>query len=128
MIAIWMIFIINYDNPISLNITIYSNGDENDLDHDKRLLCIAFIAELSSTYRDLNSPKITLCRLRGLTDEQINELDSLIYSCLESNIDSCVLYKCIENLICRKILSNNVIEKLLSSLINMHIFNNNGSN
>ncbi|CAF0759012.1 unnamed protein product [Adineta steineri] len=61
--------IINYDNPISLNTTIYSNGDENELDHDKRLLCIALIAKLSSTYRDLNSPKITLCRPRGLIDE-----------------------------------------------------------
>ncbi|CAF1013283.1 unnamed protein product [Adineta steineri] len=90
--------IINYDNPISLNIIIDSNGDENDLDREKRLLCITFIAELPSTYPDLNSPKITLCRPRGLTDEQINELNSLIYSCLESNIGSCVLYECIESI------------------------------
>ncbi|CAF1472436.1 unnamed protein product [Adineta steineri] len=120
--------VISLEHPIFLNITIYSNGDENELDHDKHLLCIILIAELPSIYPDLNSRKITLYRLRGLTDEQINKLNSLIYSCLESNIDSCVLYKCIEDLICRKILSNNVIEKLLSSLINMHIFNNNESN
>ncbi|CAF1096273.1 unnamed protein product [Adineta steineri] len=63
--------IINYDIPISLNIIIYPNGDENDLDRDKRLLCITFIAELPSTYPDLNSLKITLCRPRGVTDEQI---------------------------------------------------------
>ncbi|CAF3681636.1 unnamed protein product [Adineta steineri] len=85
--------IVNYDNPISLNITIYSNGDENDLDRDKRLLCITFIVELSPRYSGLNSPKRTLCRLRGLKDEQINELNSLIYSCLQSNIGSCVLYE-----------------------------------
>jgi hypothetical protein len=87
---------INYNNPISINITIYSNGDENDLDRDKRLLCLTFIAELPSTYPDLDSPKITLCRSRGLTDEQLNELNSLIYSCLELNFGSCVLYECIE--------------------------------
>ncbi|CAF1348600.1 unnamed protein product [Adineta steineri] len=89
--------IINHDNPISLNVTIYSNGDENDLDRDKRLLCTTFIAELPSTYPNLNSLKITLCRPRGLIDEQINGLNSLRYSCLESNIGSCVLYECIES-------------------------------
>ncbi|CAF1417046.1 unnamed protein product [Adineta steineri] len=132
--------IINYDNPISLNITIDSNGDENDLDRDKPLLCITFIAELPSTYPHLNSPKITLCCLRGLTDEQINELIFLIYSCLELNIGFYVLYECIEsirsklsvyelpqkactiyfaliNSVCRRILANNVNEQLpLSSV------------
>jgi len=88
--------IINYDNPTSINITIYSNGDENDLDRDKRLLCITFIAELPSTYPDIDSPKITLCRSRGLTDEQLNELNISISSCLELNSGSSVLYECIE--------------------------------
>jgi len=88
--------IINDDNPISINITIYSNGDENDLDREKRLLFVTFIAELPSTYPDMDSPKITLYRPRGLTDEQLNELNSSISSCLEFNSGSCVLYECIE--------------------------------
>jgi len=90
------LIIINNDNQTSINITIYSNGDENDLDRDKRLLCITFIAELPSTYPDIDSPKITLCRSRGLTDEQLNELNISISSCLELNSGSCVLYECIE--------------------------------
>ncbi|CAF1455202.1 unnamed protein product [Adineta steineri] len=125
------------EHPFSLNITVYPNGDENNLDRDKRLLYITLIVELPSIYPDLNSSKITLCHLRGLTDEQINELNSLIYSCLESNIGSCVLYECIESIrsklsvyelpqeacaIClalikpvrRQILTNNIIEQLPS--------------
>jgi hypothetical protein len=86
----------NDDNQTSITITIYSNGDENDLDRDKRLLCITFIAELPSTYPDIDLPKITLCRNRGLTDKQLNEINSSISSCLELNSGSCVLYECIE--------------------------------
>ncbi|CAF0726243.1 unnamed protein product [Adineta steineri] len=71
--------IINYDNPVSLNITIYSNEDDNHLDCDKRLLCITFTVELPSTYPDLNSPKINLCSPRRLTKEQIDQLNSSIY-------------------------------------------------
>lgn len=88
--------IINDDNPTTITITIYSNGDENDLDRDKRLLYVTVIAELPSTYPDFDSPKIILCRSRGLTDEQLNELHSSISSCLELNSGSCVLYDCIE--------------------------------
>lgn len=88
--------IINNDNQTSVSIVIYSDGDENDLDRDKRLLHITFLAELPSTYPDIDSPKITLCRSRGLTDEQLNELNSLISSCLELNSGSSVLYECIE--------------------------------
>jgi hypothetical protein len=86
----------NDDNQTSITITIYSNGDENDLDRDKRLLCITFIAELPSTYPDIDLPKITLCRNRGLTDKQLNEINSSISSCLELNSGSYVLYECIE--------------------------------
>lgn len=89
--------IINHDQPTSFSIKIYSNGDENDdFDSDKRLLHVTFTAELPSTYPDIDSPKITLCRSRGLKDEQLNELNSLISSCLELNSGSCVLYDCIE--------------------------------
>ncbi|CAF1138946.1 unnamed protein product [Rotaria sordida] len=88
--------IINNDQETSISITIYSNGDENDFDPDKRLLFITLIAELPSTYPDIDSPKITLCRSRGLTDQQLDELNSLISSCLELNSGSCVLYECIE--------------------------------
>ena len=88
--------IINDSNPTTITITIHSNGDENDLDRDKRLLYVTLIAELPSTYPDVDSPKITLCRSRGLTDEQLNELHSSISSCFELNLGSCVLYECIE--------------------------------
>ncbi|CAF1068250.1 unnamed protein product [Adineta steineri] len=104
------------------------NGDENDLDRDKRLLCITFIVEFQSTYPYLVSPKITLCHPPGLTDEQINELNSFIYSCFESNISSCEAYAVfltlisnrndIEDLVCRQTLANNVIEQLPSSSSN----------
>lgn len=88
--------IINNENSTSITITIYSHGDENDLDRDKRLLCVTFTAELPSTYPDIDSPKIILSRSRGLTDEQLNELNSSISSCLELNSGTCVLYECIE--------------------------------
>jgi hypothetical protein len=87
---------INYNQQTSINITIYSDGDENDLDRDKRLLHVTLIAELPSTYPDIDSPKITLCRSRGLTDDQLNELNSSISTSLELNVGSCVLYECIE--------------------------------
>ncbi|CAF2542905.1 unnamed protein product [Rotaria sp. Silwood2] len=88
--------IINNDKKTSISITIYSNGDENDFDPDKRLLWVTLIAELPSTYPDIDSPKIILCRSRGLTDQQLDELNSSISSCLELNSGSCVLYDCIE--------------------------------
>ncbi|CAF4739857.1 unnamed protein product [Rotaria sp. Silwood1] len=88
--------IINYDKETSICITIHSNGDENDFDPDKRFLCITLIAQLPSTYPDIDSPKITLCRSRGLTDKQLDELNSSICLCLELNSGSCVLYDCIE--------------------------------
>ncbi|UJR10012.1 hypothetical protein I4U23_014235 [Adineta vaga] len=88
--------IINSGDPTTINITIYSNGDENDLNQDRRLLCITLIADLPSTYPDIDSPKITLCRSRGLTDEQLDELNSSISTCLQLNIGCCVLYECIE--------------------------------
>ncbi|CAF0910532.1 unnamed protein product [Adineta ricciae] len=87
---------IDSGDPTTITITIFSNGDENDLDQDKRLLRITFVAELPSTYPDTDSPKITLCRSRGLTDEQLDELNSSITTCLQSNLGSCVLYECIE--------------------------------
>jgi len=82
--------------PISIRITIFSNGDENDLDHEKRLLCVTLIADLPESYPDLASPIITLCRSRGLTDAQLDKLNSSISSCLDSNRGLCVLYECIE--------------------------------
>ncbi|CAF2035860.1 unnamed protein product [Rotaria magnacalcarata] len=88
--------IISNDKETFIHIKIYSNGDENDFDHDKRLLYVTLIAELSSYYPETESPKITLCQSRGLKDEQLNELNSLISSCLELNSGSCVLYECIE--------------------------------
>jgi hypothetical protein len=88
--------IINYDKQTTIAITIYSDGAENDLDRDKRLLRVTLIAELPPTYPDIDSPKITLCRSRGLTDEQLNELNSEISTTLELNLGSCVLYECIE--------------------------------
>ena len=88
--------IINYDKQTTITITIYSDGDVNDLDRDKRLLRVTLIAELPSTYPDIDSPKIILCRSRGLTDEQLNELNSEISTTLELNLGSCVLYECIE--------------------------------
>lgn len=84
------------DNQTKITITIYSHGEENEIDLDKRLLCITFIAQLPMTYPHCDSPKITLCRSRGLTDAQLNELNELINSCLELNSGSCVLYECIE--------------------------------
>jgi len=81
-----------------ITITIYSHGEENEIDLDKRLLCITFIAELPATYPEHSSPKITLCQSRGLTDEQLTELKELIQSCLELNTGSCVLYECIESI------------------------------
>ena len=87
---------INHGEQTSVSITIYSNGDENDLDRDKRLLCVTLTAELPTTYPHSDSPKITFCRCRGLKDEQLDELNSSIISCLALNFGSCVLYDCIE--------------------------------
>ena len=82
--------------PTSISITIHSNGDENDLDRDKRFLCITLLADLPLTYPEHDAPKISLCRSRGLTDEQLHDLNSSIFACLECNPGSCVLYECIE--------------------------------
>lgn len=88
--------LVSDDSPTTVTITIYSNGDENDPDREKRLLCVTFVADLPVTYPDTDPPKITLCRSRGLTDEQLAELNSAIADCLQSNAGSCVLYECIE--------------------------------
>ena len=88
--------LVSCDQPTTITITIYSDGDENDLDRDKRLLWVTFVAELPSTYPDNAPPKVSLCRSRGLTDEQLADLNSAIASCLQSNAGTCVLYECIE--------------------------------
>ena len=80
----------------SITLIIYSNGDENDLDQYKRLLCVTFTAELPSTYPDVDSPKIILSRARGLSDEDLKNLTDSLDDCLQMNRGSCVLYECIE--------------------------------
>jgi len=85
----------NKNRAKSIKITIYSNGDENDIDNEKRLLCVTFNSELSSNYPN-ESPLISLSQPRGLTDQQIDILYKTIETCLKNNQNSCVLYECIE--------------------------------
>lgn len=80
----------------NVTITIHSNGDENDSDRENRLLCITLTAELPSNYPEEASPRLTLSRSRGLTDDQLNQLSAALSSCIESNQGSSVLYECIE--------------------------------
>jgi hypothetical protein len=87
---------VTIDPTTTISMTIYANGDENDLDYDKRLLCITFTAELPSTYPEHHSPRLTLTHSRGLTDEQLSHLHGSLAACLDANQGSCVLYECIE--------------------------------
>ena len=89
---------ITHGPTTTVGITIYSDGDENDLDREKRLLCVTFIAELPPTYPESEPPKWTLSRFRGLTDEQLTQLYASIASCLSANQGCSVLYECIESI------------------------------
>ena len=79
-----------------VTITIHSNGDENDLDREARLLRLTFSAVLPANYPEDASPTFTLSQTRGLTDAQLNELASELSSTIEANRGSSVLHGCIE--------------------------------
>lgn len=89
---------ITYGPTTTVSITIYSDGDENDLDREKRLLCVTVVADLPPTYPESDVPKLTLSRFRGLTDDQLSDLYAALASCLELNQGCCVLYECIETI------------------------------
>lgn len=79
-----------------LTMNIYANGDENESNREKRLFSITFNGELSENYPESESPKISLSRARGLTDEDLKDLHESIDTCLANNQGSSVLYECIE--------------------------------
>ena len=68
-----------------VTITIHSNGDENDLDREARILRLTFSAVLPANYPEDASPTFTLSQTRGLTDAQLNELASELSSTIEAN-------------------------------------------